>query len=124
MKIAKYAFDNKDQADSKIEALGVETDENGNTYPTHKHSIVHLGNIVLEEGSYDEDGNEITPPSLSSKYHIDVLWNLSDSFSESGDLVLADHPYGWKSYAVSIPEDSNGVHAFMGLNYHNHKFSE
>ena len=48
MKIGKYAFVDKAQADSKIEALGVATDEDGNIYPTHKHSIVHLGNIVLE----------------------------------------------------------------------------
>jgi hypothetical protein len=107
MKIAKYAFDNKDQADSKIEALGVETDENGNTYPTHKHSIVHLGNIVLEEGSYDEDGNEITPPTLSSKYHIDVLWDLSDSVSESGEVLCGKHTRGFKwcsrIYGIKLP---------------------
>ena len=68
-KIAKYEFDSQAQAESKIEALGVETDENGNTYPTHKHSIVKLGSIVLEQGTYDEEGNEITPPVLSDKYH-------------------------------------------------------
>ena len=36
MKIGKYAFVDKAQADSKIEALGVATDEDGNNYPTHK----------------------------------------------------------------------------------------
>jgi hypothetical protein len=62
MKIGKYALDSKEQAQTKIDALGTQTDEDGNTYPTHKHSIVHLGNIVLEQGTYDEDGNEVTPP--------------------------------------------------------------
>ena len=120
MKLGKYAFDSKAQADSKIEALGVATDEDGNNYPTHKHSIVHLGNIVLEQGSYDEEGNEITPPVLSDKYHIDACWDLSDSSDEDGNPVYADHPFGWKSYSVDL--DDNGVHSFMGLNYADHKF--
>ena len=118
--IAKYEFDSQAQAESKIAALGVATDEDGNTYPTHKHSIVKLGNIVLEQGTYDEDGNEITPPVLSEKYHIDVLWNLSDTYDDEGNVVYADHPFGWKTYSVDL--DDNGVHSFMGLDYTKYKF--
>ena len=122
MKLGKYAFDSKAQADSKIEALGVATDEDGNNYPTHKHSIVHLGHIVLEQGTYDEEGNEITPPVLSDKYHIDACWHLNDSTDEDGNPVYADHPYGWKTYNVDL--DDNGVHSFMGLDYLKYKFQE
>ena len=122
MKVSKYEFDSQAQAESKIEALGAETDENGNTYPTHKHSIVKLGSIVLEQGTYDEQGNEITPPVLSQDYHIDVCWDLSDSVDEDGNPVYADHPYGWKTYSVDL--DDNGVHSFMGLDYTQHKFIE
>jgi hypothetical protein len=50
IKIAKYALDSKEQAESKIKSLGTAQDENGNEYPTHKHTIVELGNIVLEQG--------------------------------------------------------------------------
>ena len=110
MKIGKYEFDSKEQAETKINALGVATDENGNEYPTHKHTIVHLGNIVEQQGQYDEDGNELVAPVLSSKYHVDVLWKGID-----------DHPYGWKSYAVDI--SGNGVHSFLGLNYDSYKIS-
>ena len=116
MKIGKYAFDSQAQAESKIEALGVNEDG----YPTHKHSIVKLGNIVLTQGTYDEEGNEITPPVLSDKYHIDVLWDLSDSYDDEGNVVYADHPYGWKTYSVDL--DDNGVHSFMGLDYLKYKF--
>ena len=70
-KIGKYAFDSQAQAESKIEALGVNEDG----YPTHKHSIVKLGNIVLTQGTYDEEGKELTAPVLSSTYHVDVLWD-------------------------------------------------
>ena len=108
--IGKYAFDSKEQAETKINALGVATDEDGNEYPTHKHTIVHLGHIVEQQGQYDEDGNEVVAPVLSSKYHVDVLWKGID-----------DHPYGWKSYASNVI--GNGVHSFLGLNYDSYKIS-
>ena len=110
MRIAKYEFDSREQAQSKIDALGTATDEDGNEYPTHKHTIVHLGHIVEQQGQYDEEGNETVAPVLSSKYHVDVLWKGID-----------DHPYGWKSYAVDVSGD--GVHSFLGLNYDSYKIS-
>jgi len=119
-KIGKYAFDSQAQAESKIEALGVATDENGNTYPTHNHSIVKLGNIVLTPGEYDEEGNEVTAPVMSEKYHVDVLWQISDTYDEEGNLVPATHPGDWGNFVVDIAD--NGVHSFMGLDYTKHKF--
>ena len=109
IRIAKYEFDSKEQTETKIKSLGTATNENGNEYPTHKHTIVQLGNIVLEQGQYDDEGNEIVAPVLSDKWHVDALW-----------LDLDDHPYGWKSYAVNI--DGNGVHSFLGLDYNCYKF--
>ena len=70
-KFRKYEFGSQSAATTKINALGV--DEEGN--PTHSHSIVRLGHIVLTDGEYDEEGNEITAPVLSDNYHVDVLWN-------------------------------------------------
>ena len=116
IRIAKYALDSKEQAETKINALGTATDENGNEYPTHKHTIVHLGNIVLQQGEYDEEGNETVAPVLSDKWHVDVLWKDLEA-DEDGTI---DHPYGWKSYAVDI--DGDGVHSFLGLSYNAHKF--
>ena len=104
MKIGKYAFDSKEQVKEKIKSLGVEKDENGNEYPTHNHTIVNLGNIVIQEATYDENGDVITEPILSDKCHVDVMW-----------IGLEDHPYGWKSYAVDL--NSNGMHSFLGVNY-------
>ncbi len=116
IKIAKYEFDSKEQAETKINALGTAQDEDGNEYPTHKHTIVHLGNIVLEQGEYDEEGNETVAPVLSDKWHVDVLWKDLEA-DEDG---VIDHPYGWKSYYVDI--DGDGVHSFLGLSYNAHKF--
>ena len=116
IKIAKYEFLDKEQAESKIKSLGTAQDENGNEYPTHKHTIVQLGNIVLKQGEYDENGEEIVAPVISDKWHVDSLW-LDLEADEDG---VIDHPYGCKSYAVDI--DGNGVHSFLGLDYNSYKF--
>jgi hypothetical protein len=116
MKIAKYEFTSKEQAQTKIDALGVSTDEDGNEYPTHKHTIVHLGNIVLEQAVIDEDGEIVTEAVLSEGWHLDVLW-VGLEADEDG---IIDHPYGWKSYNVDLT--SEGSHGFAGLSYLSHKF--
>ena len=128
MRISKYEFNSKEQAQEKIDALGTSTDENGNEYPTHKSTIVQLGNIVLEQGEYNEEGEEVTAPVLSDKWHLDVAWDDADITTVEEEAVLdddgnivtpevtsVDHPYGWKSYAVDI--EGNGVHSFFGLSY-------
>ena len=111
-KIGKYEFTNKSTAKSKIAALGTATGEDGNTYPTHKHCIVELGNIVITPGDYDEEGNELEAPLLSEMYHVDVLWK-DLTINEDGDLD-GDHD-AWDAYKVDI--DSEGVHGFLGLSY-------
>ena len=98
MRIGKYEFTDKAQADSKIEALGEE----------HNHTIVKLGNIVLEQAKLDEDDEVITEPVLSDKFHVDVMW-----------IGLDSHPYGWATYAVDL--NSNGVHSFLGVDYNANK---
>ena len=67
----KYSFGSKGAATTKLNALGL--DEDGN--PTHKHAIVHLGNIVVTPATFDEEGNILTDAVLSDTYHIDVLWD-------------------------------------------------
>jgi len=119
-KIGKYEFKDEATAESKIKGLGVATDEDGNEYPTHGHAIVKLGHIVLEQGEYDEEGNETKAPVLSDKYHLDVAWDLQDTYDEEGNLIKAEHPYGWKSSAVTI-SDGNGVHSFYGVDYQEFK---
>ena len=118
MKIGKYQFKDQKTAEAKIKALGVSTWEDGNEYPLIKLEISH--NIILERGEYDDEGKETKPPVLSSKYHLDVAWQLEDTYSEDGELIKAEHPYGWKSANVDL--DSNGVHSFLGVDYLMHKF--
>ena len=95
----KYAFGSKGACTTKINALGV--DEEGN--PTHPHAIVHLGNLVEVEGTYDEEGNELTAPVMSSTYHVDVLWDGEPEPSWDAQMVwpnpnvLGVHTFGSSS---------------------------
>ena len=99
MNIAKYEFNSKEQAETKIDALGTETN----------HAIVTLGHIVLESAIVDDNGEVITEPVLSTGYHLDVMWR-----------GLTDHPYGWKSYNVDLTNE--GSHSFFGVSYLENKF--
>lgn len=104
IKIGKYEFVDEEQAKKKIEALGV--DENGQ--PTHPHAIVELGNIVEKNLILDDDENIIEDVEFSEKYYVDVMW-----------VDLEDHPYGWKSYAVTPNGDL--IHEFWGVDYETNK---
>ena len=90
--IGKYEFNSEEQAKEKIEWLGTETNEEGETYQTHNHTVVELGS----------EGN---------KYLVDVLWQDLEP-DEDGEI---DHPHGWKTYSVDI--DTEGIHRFLGLSY-------
>ena len=95
----KYEFGSQGAATTKINALGV--DEEGN--PTHNHSIVRLGHIVVTEGTYDDEGNELTAPVLSDNYCVDMLWNGEPDPSWEAQLVwpnpnvLGVHVFGSSS---------------------------
>ena len=69
IRIGKYEFEDEATLDAKIALLGQETDEEGNTYPTHKHTIVKLGFVYTEQPTYDSEGNELTPGVKSDKFH-------------------------------------------------------
>jgi hypothetical protein len=98
MKIGKYEFNSKKQADLKIKGL----EEN------HNHAIVLIGNILQIEATYNDKDKLIKDAIYSDKYAVDVMWQGIDS-----------HPFGWKSFAVEISDE--GVHGFAGVNYQENK---
>ena len=100
----KYEFDSEAQALDKIAALPHETDEDGNEYPTHSHTVVKLGYLPIVEPTFDDEGNIVTEGEYSTKYSVDVLWSGLD-----------ESPYGWKSYEISV--EGNGVHTFAGWSF-------
>ena len=38
-------------------------------------AVVNLGYLVETKGTYDEEGNVITAPMMSTKIAVDILWN-------------------------------------------------
>ena len=110
----KYAFGSKGAATTKINALGTETNEAGDVVPTHSHSIVHLGNLVLTEGTYDEEGNELTAPVMSDTYHIDVLWDGEPLADWDNQMVwcapMGVHTFGSSSAIAEWTEKCKELH--------------
>ena len=110
----KYSFGSKGAATTKINALGTETNEAGDVVPTHSHAIVHLGNLVEIEGTYDEEGNELTAPVLSSTYHIDVLWDGEPLESWDSAMVwcapMGVHTFGSSSAIAEWTETCKALH--------------
>ena len=110
MKFRKYEFGSKAAATTKINALGV--DEEGN--PTHSHAIVRLGHLVVTEGTYDDEGNELTPPVMSDTYHIDVLWDGEPDPSWDSAMVWCEpvgvHTFGSSSAIREWTEKCKELH--------------
>ena len=85
----RYEFNDKEQADNKIEALGEDVNA----------AFIRLNKFVMTEGTYDSEGVEITAPVLSEGYALDVVWRDIDA-----------SPYGWKTYEV---EPNNPKHRLL-----------
>lgn len=103
--VKKYEFENESIVDSLIENLGVDTDEDGNEYPTHQNAIVKIGYFILTNGEYDDELNEIKAPILYDKFCVDVCWN------DENDNAIND----WFEFEISI--DNEGIHSFAGVKY-------
>ena len=109
-KLRKYEFGSKAAATTKINALGV--DEEGN--PTHSHSIVRLGHLVVTEGTYDDEGEELTAPVLSDNYSVDVLWDGEPDSSWDSAMIwcapIGVHTFGSSSAIREWTEKCKELH--------------
>ena len=104
MKIGKYEFNSKKQADTKIKSLVTAKDEDGNVYPTHKHAIQISGHIEISKEVLGEKGEVIEATVYSKKYSVDVQW-----------MDLKIEPKGWKKYNIDLKTE--GSHGFGGASY-------
>ena len=106
----KYSFGSKGAATAKINALGL--DEEGN--PTHKHAIVHLGNIVVTPATFDAEGNILTEVVLSDTYHIDVLWDGEPNPDWDNQMVwcppMGLHTFGSSKAIAEWTETCRSLH--------------
>ena len=109
-KLRKYEFGSQGAATAKINALGL--DENSN--PTHSHAIVRLGHLVVTEGTYDDEGNELTAPVLATNYSVDVLWDGEPDSSWDASMIwcapIGVHTFGSSSAIREWTETCKSLH--------------
>ena len=74
MNIYKLQYKDKEtaMADLLSKKVYIETEE-GLSYGSGIQAIVEIGKIVLENGTYDEDGEELTAPVFAEGYHYDIM---------------------------------------------------
>lgn len=126
----KYEFDSQELAETRIAALPHQEDEEGNSHPSHSHTVVKLGYLFTEHPTYDEEGNQLTEGVQSDMYSVDVLWKASEITVETEAAVLDEEgnvitpavteiqfPYGWVSKEIEV--EGNGVHTFAGWSFNN-----
>jgi hypothetical protein len=89
MNIAKLKYKDKETAIADLLAKGVyiETknfdDEVVLSYGKGIQAVVEIGLIVLEDGVYDEEDNEITASIYADGYHYDVMSENKIDFSKN-----------------------------------------
>ena len=107
----KYEFTDAASAQSAIDALGVDEETN---QPTHKHSVVHLGQIVTTPATFDDDGNELTAAVLSDNYSVDVLWNGEPVADWDSQLIwcapIGVHTFGSSEAIAEWTEKCKELH--------------
>lgn len=99
MNIYKLKYTTKADAEKNLKAKGVyvETEE-GLAYGTGIQAVVEIGKIITTDGTYDEEGNELTPTIYADGYHYDVMCEQ-------------DVDFGSNSIEVNNPK-----HVFLGHN--------
>lgn len=74
MNVYKLKYTDKETAIADLLAKGVYIkNENDLSFGNGIQAIVEIGLIVLENGTYDDEGNEITAPVFTDGYHFDVM---------------------------------------------------
>ena len=95
MYIAKLKYTDKETAITDLLAKKVYVEvENLNkeitlAYGQGIQAIVEIGLIVLENGVYDEEFNEITAPIYADGYHFDVMSENEINFENAIDVNLS-----------------------------------
>jgi hypothetical protein len=84
MNIYKLKYTTKAAAEKNLKAKGVYVvTEEGLTYGTGIHAVVEIGKIVTTDGTYDEEGNELTAPIYADGYHYDVMCEQDIDFGSN-----------------------------------------
>ena len=78
MQVYKLKYSDKETAIADLIAKGVYTEDL--SFGNGIHAIVEIGKVVLTDGTYDEQGNELTAPIFADGYHYDVMSEIEIDF--------------------------------------------
>jgi len=91
MNIYKLKYPNKETAISDLLAKGVYIEDL--SYGQGTHAVVELGLIVDVEGTYDDEGEELTAPVLADGYHFDVMTENQIDFENAIEPENPKHTF-------------------------------
>ena len=94
MKIYKLKYQNKEEAFSDLisKEVLIEVAENL-VFGPGIHAVVEIGLIILEQGTYDENGNTITEPVFADGYHYDVMSEIEIVFEHEIQVNNPKHKF-------------------------------
>lgn len=79
--------DAQEQADTLLESAGLQVSSDDGYMPANGVSIYHVG-VISTAGEWDEEGNEITPPTILDGWHVNV--RLRTDLTTEQAALLAD----------------------------------
>ena len=99
MNVYKLRYKDKETAIADLIAKGVYDKELN--YMENIHAVVECGLIVLENGTYDEQGNEINPPIYVDGYHYDIMCEQTIDFGTADITKEIKNPkHAFSGYEV------------------------
>lgn len=112
MKVYKLRYSDKDEAVNDLKAKGVLVDsDEGLIYGEHTQAVVYLGKLVDIQGTYDEQGNELTAPTFLDGYHVDIMLNVKPTTDEEGNVIEPNYEALYNFTANEV-EVTNPRHKF------------
>jgi hypothetical protein len=97
MKIYKLKYTDKETAIADLIAKEViEIVEGEQSYINGTQAVVECGIIVLMQGTYDEQGLQVTAPIFAEGYHYDVM--SSDEIVFENEIIVNNPRFTFAGY--------------------------
>ena len=98
MNIYKLKYTDKETAIADFMSKGIYVQVDSELlYAQGIQAIVEIGLIVLTEGTYDDDFNEITAPIYADGYHYDVM-AIQDIDFGTNEIIVNNPKHNFAGY--------------------------
>ena len=95
MNIYKLKYTDKETALADFIAKGIYVEEL--VYAEGIQAVVEIGLIVLTDGTYDENFNEITAPIYADGYHYDIM-SIQDIDFGTNEIIVNNPKHNFAGY--------------------------